>query len=250
MRQGQKLTAYMLNKHTDVPKTEQSTSTDDCLRVELRLLGAFALPNIELTGVIDPYAILRVAGQQQRTLAIPNTTNPEWNVAMIFPVVTQSGDALLRVSVEIWDENYTGNKQICSTTFELPGMGQDGSSTVQHSFMTAALKTPSNGDGGVLRYGVRITSFNRLECELHSLDTLAQIPFLPSMTKCALLLHGKALGLKDELAEHLSARSLVHSAISLPLLPYKLALRATRSVTTEAISLTRSVARKVLSFVI
>lgn len=177
---------------------------------------------------------MHVAGQQQRTLAIPNTMNPEWNVAMIFPVVTQTDDAPIKVSVEIWDENYTGDKQICSTTFELPGMGPDGSSTIQQNFMTVVLETPSNGDGGVLRYDVRITSFNRLERELQALDALAQIPLLPSVTKCLLLLHGKVLGLKafvkGELAEYLAAKSLVQSAISLSLRPYALALRATRSV--------------------
>merc|ERR1712166_676277 len=103
---------------------------------------------------------------------------------MVFPIVTQTADAPIEVSVEIWDDNYTGDKQICSAVFALSGMGQESSVTVLQELKTVELKTSSNGEGGVLRYAARTTSFKRLERELEAYEVLARVPLLLFSTKC------------------------------------------------------------------
>lgn len=211
-----------------MPKVDESECSGDCLRLNLRLHGAFALPNIELTGVIDPYAIVRVAGLKQRTPTILTTTSPEWNASMVFPFVA-SIDAPIIVNVDIWDDNYLGDKMICSVEFELLGMGQESSASVQQELMTVQLKTPSNGDGGVLRYSAKLTSFKRLERDIEAFEVLARVPLLVFVTKCALRIVDEAVDLKGFVLEHLHPRSLMQLSFSLCMSPYKYAYRLSRS---------------------
>jgi len=228
-------TAYILNKHGEIPESKEAECSDDCIRLELRLLGAFALPNIELTGVIDPYAIVHVAGAEQRTQSISNTTNPEWNSVMVFPIMVKADDAPIQASLEIWDENYTSNTKICSAVFEIPGMGRDSSATMFHQLRTVNLKTPSGSDGGMLRYSAKITSVKRLERRLEALDVLAQVPLLPFAMKCVLQVRDEVFDISGLLREHLRARSLVQSAITLCTMPYVIAINLARSVVKKLI---------------
>lgn len=245
--QQQTWTAYILNKHQDIPKAEQFESSDDCLRLELCLLGGFALPNIELTGVIDPYAVVHVAGFQRRTDAMPNTTNPEWNTTMVFPVVMQKQDEAILLSVEIWDENLTGNKKICSASIELPGMGRDDSlslkdsATMLQQLMTVCLKTPSGGDGGILRYSARVTSFNHMERKLEALEVLAQVPLLPFVMQVVLRVRDEMIDLKSFVADQLAAKSLVQAAIALCWMPYQSAMALCKIPFNVAVRTARSV---------
>merc|ERR1712129_229441 len=91
-------------------------------------------------------------------------------------------------------------------------------------------KTPSSGDGGVLRYSAKITSFKGLEHQLEVLEVLSHVPLLPFIMKYVLRLRDEVIDIKCVLKEHLAVRSLLHSATSLVKLPYAIACRILESI--------------------
>mmetsp|Transcript_101728 Transcript_101728/g.158820 ORF Transcript_101728/g.158820 Transcript_101728/m.158820 type:complete len:159 (-) Transcript_101728:40-516(-) len=149
---------------------------------------------------------------------------------MVFSIKVQSLDVPVKVAIDIWDDNYTSNTKICSTTFDLTLTQEESGINVLLKPRAVNLQTSSGQDGGILRYSARLVSFKELERRLETFDALAQIPLLLPAAKAMLCIRDEACDLKGIIAKNLGVKSVIASVGQVCAAPYRLFRQASKLV--------------------
>eukprot|EP00746_Dinoflagellata_sp_MGD_P002771 gnl/MRDRNA2_/MRDRNA2_105422_c0_seq1.p1 gnl/MRDRNA2_/MRDRNA2_105422_c0~~gnl/MRDRNA2_/MRDRNA2_105422_c0_seq1.p1 ORF type:complete len:242 (-),score=35.97 gnl/MRDRNA2_/MRDRNA2_105422_c0_seq1:320-1045(-) len=226
---------YLRVKHDNVRRASRTCEHSDVWRLDIHIHAAYGLPNIELSGVIDPYAVVTLGSSTTRTTSIQNQCNPEWDEVIVFPLLMAQGDQIPSFTVDIYDDNYTKNTLISSATIQLPeipnGIGTKTFDRVQN------LVTPASGDGGFIKYSLTISSVSNLQQEVDELKVLTHVPFL--------LLFAKL---------YLDFRSSTVRIVHLPWIATKWWIRTASHVAfmpfATAKNVTKKILKKLLAFVI
>eukprot|EP00747_Dinoflagellata_sp_TGD_P167017 gnl/TRDRNA2_/TRDRNA2_190729_c0_seq1.p1 gnl/TRDRNA2_/TRDRNA2_190729_c0~~gnl/TRDRNA2_/TRDRNA2_190729_c0_seq1.p1 ORF type:complete len:247 (+),score=42.87 gnl/TRDRNA2_/TRDRNA2_190729_c0_seq1:70-810(+) len=193
----QSWTGYVLGKHGNIPRARPASQEhEDIARLVVHINGAMGLPNIERTGTSDPYVVMTMGPFKQRTSTKCNNLNPNWNEHMTFPVYLAEGWEMIRVNVEVYDENYTNNVLMCSGTLDIPFDRLDRRNRSQ----AVNLSDKTGEDGGLLRCTVELKSMNGVERNLEDLSLLTYIPLLPRFAKIAHNCHDEVIESWDFLA--------------------------------------------------
>lgn len=81
----------------------------------IRLFRGADMPHMDVVGVIDPYVNVRFGGvAPQKTRTLRNTTRPEWNTELRFPVWTPMLSD--RILIEVFDYNQGGANVLVAST--------------------------------------------------------------------------------------------------------------------------------------
>jgi len=176
---------YLLAKHGHVALASQLEQKQDVGRLRLYVHGAFDLPNMELTGTSDPYAVIAVGNAKQRTATISSNLNPTWEETMVFPVALPQSSTKepIEIRVEIWDANITNDVLMCKGVIEVSPEHRFMQQPLSSLLSSLILKKPKGADGGILRYSAEVASMNALEARAKELEALAMIPILPTCVR-------------------------------------------------------------------
>lgn len=91
-------------------------------RLDVRICAAKNLPNTQLVGSVDPYAIVKLENHVFNTRVIENSVNPEWNDIFKFAVADPDSSQL---RIEVWNKNLTADDFLGCVMLSLSGLPRD-----------------------------------------------------------------------------------------------------------------------------
>mmetsp|Transcript_23430 Transcript_23430/g.42286 ORF Transcript_23430/g.42286 Transcript_23430/m.42286 type:complete len:240 (-) Transcript_23430:98-817(-) len=206
---------YLLAKHGHVALASQLQQKQDVGRLRLYVHGAFDLPNMELTGTSDPYAVIAVGNARQRTATVPSNLNPIWGETMVFPVALSQSSTKepINVNVEIWDANITKDVLMCACVIEVSPEHCSAKQSCR-KVKTQILKKPKGDDGGIFRYSAEVASMNVLEARTQELEALAMIPILPTCVRSLQYIYNSAGNVCTQVSDMIPVSDFLRAPIS------------------------------------